>query len=94
MAVLAIGLLARRTEAGAEAGASVSNLGQVAGASALLFGYLLLWGTGLFAARTAIFLLLSLRFLGQAWIPAAGYAAVVTAFVHLAFDTGLNVSLE
>ncbi len=94
MALLAAGLLVRRSGAGSEESVPASNLMQVAGTAALLFGYLLLWGTGFFAARTAAFLLLTLRFLGQKWMPAAGYSGVLTAFVYLAFDMGLNVSLE
>jgi hypothetical protein len=94
MALLAVGLLVRRSNAGDDKSIAASNLKQVAGTAALLLAYLLLWGTGLFAARTAVFLLLTLRFLGQQWIPAVGYSAVLTAFVYLAFDMGLNVSLE
>lgn len=94
MALLAIGLLVRRSKNGGDNLLSASNGKQVGGAVLLLFGYLLLWGTGFFAARTAVFLLLTLRFLGQKWMPAAGYSAILTAFVYLAFDTGLNVSLE
>lgn len=94
MSLLALGLLVKRTEAPGKGNGPIANRKQVAGAAALLGGYLLLWGTGLFAARTAVFLLLTLRFLGQRWLPAAGYSAALTAFVYVAFDMGLNVSLE
>ena len=94
MSLLAIGVLARRGETGDDTSVSTANLRQVAGTAALLGAYLLLWGTGFFAARTAVFLLLTLRFLGQRWIPALGYSAILTAFAYLAFDAGLNVSLE
>ena len=94
MSLLALGLLIKRTEAPSKGPGWVANRQQVAGTAALLCGYLLLWGTGLFPARTAIFLLLTLRFLGQRWLEAAGYSAALTAFVYLAFDMGLNVSLD
>ena len=94
MALLAIGVLARRDATGGNKSVASTNFRQVAGTAALLGGYLLLWGTGFFAARTAVFLVLTLRFLGQRWIPALGYSAILTAFAYLAFDAGLNVSLE
>ena len=94
MALLAVGLLVKRVDSKDGSDLAASNPKQVAGIAALLLGYLLLWGTGFFAARTAVFLLLALRFLGQKWIPAAGYSAILTAFVYLAFNTGLNVSLD
>ena len=72
----------------------IENLRHVAGALGLLGLYLLLWGTGFFVIRTAVFLALLLRFLGQPWIPAAVCSTVLTVFAYLAFDTGLNVSLE
>ena len=94
MSLLAVGVLARRGETGNKKSVAAANFKQVAGSAALLGAYLLLWGTGFFALRTVIFLLLTLRFLGQRWIPALGYSAILTAFAYLAFDTGLNVSLE
>ena len=94
MALLACGLLLRGHDAPGDEGAETSNTRQVAGTAALLFGYLLLWGTGFFAPRTAVFLALMLRFLGQSWPSSLGYSAALTAFVYLAFDIGLNVSLE
>lgn len=94
MALLACGLLLKG-RAGTDADSpGISNGRQVAGTAALLCGYLLLWGTGLFLVRTTVFLALMLRFLGQKWVPAMGYAAALTAVVYLAFNTGLNVSLE
>ncbi len=93
MALLALGLLVKRSGRGDES-PGISNARQVAGTAAILFGYLLLWGTGLFLVRTVVFLALLLRFLGQKWPVAVGYAAALTAVVYLAFDGGLNVSLE
>lgn len=72
----------------------IENFRHVAGALGLLGLYLLLWGTGFFVIRTAVFLALLLRFLGQRWMPAAACSTVLTVFAYLAFDTGLNVTLE
>ena len=62
--------------------------------AALLFGYLVLWGSGFFLLRTGVFLLLALRFLGQRWLPSLVFSASLVAFVHFAFGVGLNVSLQ
>ena len=75
-------------------GLSIANPRQVLGTAVLLLVYLLLWGSGFFVVRTVVFLLLTLRFLGQRWSSAVGYSVALTAFVYLAFDAGLNVSLE
>ena len=94
MALLAVGLLLKGEGGGENRRPEMSGTRQVAGTAALLFAYLLLWGTGFFAVRTAVFLALLLRFLGQGWLSATGYSAALTAFVYLAFSMGLNVSLE
>lgn len=94
MALLACGLLLKGRDGAGDRPAAISNPRQVVGTAALLFGYLLLWGTGFFAARTAVFLALTLRFLGQGWAAAAAYSTALTIFVYLAFNMGLNVSLE
>lgn len=60
----------------------------------LTFAYLLLWGTGLFAVRTAVFLALFLRLAGQSWRASASVAVVLAATVTVAFGLGLGVSLE
>ena len=72
----------------------LEHRGAVAGVIGLFFGYLLLWGTGLFALRTVAFLVLFLRFLGQSWKASVTVAAVLTATVAIAFQMGLRVSLE
>jgi putative tricarboxylic transport membrane protein len=59
----------------------------------LLFLYLLAWGTGPFAVRTAVFLLLLLRGLGQPWRAALTLSLSLTAVVILAFQLGLRVPL-
>ena len=94
MALLAGPLLLRGTRQRDSEASPVSNVREVSGTAALLFAYLLLWGSGLFFVRTALFLVVMLRFLGQRWIPAVCYSAALVAFVYAAFDVGLNVSLE
>ncbi len=94
MAGLAAVLALKPSREGPREAFTISNRRQVAGTLGLLLGYLCLWGTGFFAARTAVYLALTLRFLGQGWVPALGYSAALTAFVWLAFDMGLNVSLQ
>lgn len=93
-ALLAGALVVNSRSGDAEASVEIENTRQVAGALGLLCVYLLLWGTGFFVIRTAVFLLLLLRFLGQRWISAAICSTVLTVFAYLAFDIGLNVSLE
>lgn len=94
MAVMALGLIARPRADGSSGNSLGQHGRQVAGTLALLVGYIALWGTGFFAIRTGAYLVLTLRFLGQGWLPAVGFAAALTAFVYLAFAVGLNVPLE
>lgn len=98
MLLLSLTLLwqSRRTApaAGAADAAAATDVRGVLGAIGLLALYLLLWGTGLFALRTIVFLLLLLRFLGQPWKTALAVAVPVTVAVVLAFQVGLGVSLE
>lgn len=93
MALLAIALLWRGRRREGES-VSIANPRHVLGVAALLFVYLLTWNSGLFPVRTLAFLLATLRFLGQSWKQSAAYGTALTAFVYLAFDAGLNVSLE
>ncbi|MEZ5364869.1 MAG: tripartite tricarboxylate transporter TctB family protein [Bryobacterales bacterium] len=67
---------------------------RIAGVVGLLFLYLMLWGTGLFFLRTAVFLALMLRWTGESWKSAAGAAAGLTTVVVVAFQLGLKVTLE
>ncbi len=94
MAVLAAALTLRGLRSAPTTAAAGTDLRAVAVVGALLCGYLALWGSGFFLVRTAVFLVLVLRFLGQRWLPSLAYAAALVAFVHLAFEAGLNVSLE
>lgn len=93
-ALLAGALVVNSRAGSAGSPAEIENIRHVAGALGLLCLYLLLWGTGFFVIRTAVFLLLLLTFLGQRWISAAVCSTVLTVFAYLAFDMGLNVSLE
>ncbi len=78
-----------------EKGAFVlDNARGVAGAIGLTFVYLLLWGNGWFALRTAVFLALLLRFLGQRWTASVAVGLALTAVVVGAFQYGLRISLE
>ena len=74
--------------------AAPADLRTVLGVVGLLFLYLLLWGTGLFPVRTAVFLLVLLRFLGQPWRSGLTVSLSLTAVIVLAFQIGLRVSLE
>jgi hypothetical protein len=92
--LLAVSLLvqtARRRDPGAFA---LANKKTVAGAIGLTFLYLLLWGTGWFALKTAVFLVLLLRFLGQRWGVSVLVSLVLTATVVGAFQYGLRITLE
>jgi hypothetical protein len=71
-----------------------TDLRTVAGVVGLLLLYLLLWGTGLFPVRTAVFLLVLLRFLGQPWRSGLTVSLSLTVAIVLAFQIGLRVSLE
>ena len=66
----------------------------IGGVAGLIFVYLLLWGTGLFALRTFVFLALFLRFLEQSWRTSATVAGALTAAIAAAFQYGLRVSLD
>ena len=91
MVLLSVALLFRPTR---EAPADDARMLRAVPLLALTFGYLLLWGTGLFAVRTFVFLLLFLKIAGQNWRAAAFVAAFLAAAVVLAFQYGLRVSLE
>jgi hypothetical protein len=92
--MLAVALLiqaARRREGGAF---ELANARGIAGAIGLVFLYLLLWGSGWFALRTAVFLAVLLRFLGQRWTASIAVGLALTAAVVGAFQYGLRISLE
>ncbi len=95
MAALALALLLQRETAPMAPPALEGSRSRLAaGVIALLSVYLLLWGTGLFALRTLLFLTLLLRGTGQSWRTGVGVAAALTAVVVAAFQMGLRVSLE
>jgi len=93
MLLLSLGLLwqARRPVAAPSTGAGDRKA--VLSVVGLLALYLLLWGTGPFAVRTVVFLLLLLRGLGQSWRTALLLSLSLTAAVILAFQVGLRVPL-
>lgn len=94
MALLSLALLWRARRGEEAADAAPADLRTVLGVVGLLFLYLLLWGTGLFPVRTAVFLLVLLRFLGQSWRSGLTVSLSLTAVIVLAFQIGLRVSLE
>lgn len=92
--VLALLLLTTAFRGAASPSFEMVNGKTIAGVIGLTFAYLLLWGSGLFALRTAVFLVLFLRLLGERWRTSVSVSAVLTATVTLAFQFGLRVSLE
>jgi len=92
--LLALLLLGQARGAAPAEAASPADVRATLGAVALLALYLLSWGTGLFALRTALFLVLFLRFLGQPWRTAVAVALPLSAAVFLVFGTALGVRLD
>ena len=76
------------------AGPPVENRRTIGGTIALTILYLALWGSGGFAVKTTVYLVLLLRLYGQTWKPAAIVAVVLTAAVTLGFQFGLRLTLE
>jgi hypothetical protein len=94
MVALSLALLWRARRGEVAEGGGPADLRTVVGVVGLLFLYLLLWGAGLFPVRTAVFLLLLLRFLGQPWRAGLTVSLSLTVAIVLAFQIGLRVSLE
>jgi hypothetical protein len=94
MVLLSLALLRSARQGGETQAPAPADLRTVAGVVGLLFLYLLLWGTGLFPLRTAVFLLVLLRFLGQSWRSGLTVSLSLTVAIVLAFQIGLRVSLE
>lgn len=92
-AALSVAILVQAVRGRGEA-QPLGALGPVASTVGLTFVYLLLWGTGLFAVRTAVFLLLFLRMAGQSWRTSALVGVALSAAITLVFQIGLRVSLE
>lgn len=92
--LLALLLLGQTRGAAPRAPAAPADLRAALGAMALLALYLSSWGTGLFALRTAVFLALFLRFLGQPWKPALAVSITLSAAVFFVFSAALGVSLD
>lgn len=93
MGLLSLGVLfgAVRSQNQEESG---GDLKAVLSVCALTAVYLAMWGTGLFALRTAVFLALFLRLVGQSWRAGVSVSAALTAVAVLAFQIGLRVNLE
>jgi hypothetical protein len=92
--VLAGALLLQATRRPGSGDFEFANPRGIAGTIGLVFAYLLLWGSGWFALRTALFLALLLRFLGQRWAASVAVGLVLTLAVVGAFQYGLRISLE
>lgn len=92
--LLAVALLIQTARRRGGGDFEVANTRGLAGAIGLVFVYLMLWGSGWFAVRTAVFLALLLRFLGQRWTASIAVAMALTAVVVGAFQYGLSISLE
>lgn len=91
---LALVLAARALRSSKRGALVLDNRAALAGAFALTFAYIALWGYGTFPLRTAAYLVLLLRLLGERWTRAAAFAAVMTAVVTLGFHFGLRLTLE
>jgi putative tricarboxylic transport membrane protein len=92
--LLAVALFVQTARRREQGGFELDNARGIAGAIGLVFLYLLLWGSGWFALRTAVFLALLLRFLGQRWTASVAVGLALTAVVVGAFQYGLRISLE
>ena len=92
--LLALGLLIQTARRRGGGGLGLANARGIGGTIGLLFLYLLFWGSGWFALRTAVFLALLLRFLGQRWTASVAVGLALTAAVVGAFQYGLRISLE
>lgn len=93
--MLIAGLLAARTlPQSAAAAVRFQNVRTVLMVIGLTLLYLLLWAQGGFALRTVLFLLSVLRVFGEDWRRSAAVSLVLTAFVTLAFQLGLGLTLE
>ena len=90
----ALALQARKPAAPAPEAPPAERLGTAGGAVLLTMAYVALWGSGWFAVRTAIYLGLLLRLVGQPWRRSFVVAAVLAGAVTAAFRYGLRVSLE
>ncbi len=66
----------------------------LAGTVGLAFIYLLLWGTGGFPVRTAIFLAFLLRLFGERWRISLIVGAALATAITLGFQFGLRLTME
>ncbi len=94
MVLLSAALLVNALRGSSATAFNLSHGRVIGGVVGLTFIYLLLWGTGLFALRTFLFLVMFLRFLEQSWRASLTVAGALTATIAAAFQYGLRVSLE
>jgi hypothetical protein len=94
IAVILLATLLLRIPAAGSAGFRAGNLKAVSISLLLTTAYLALWGTGGFVLRTAVFLILLMRFLGEGWIRAATVAVVLAGGIFAAFTYGLGLRLD
>lgn len=95
MMLVAAGLLVQTFRAKTAPGAfSWGDRRTVGGAALLIALFLALWGTGYFAVRAAVFLMLLLLLVGEPWKRGAAVSVILAAVVSLAFQVGLRISLE
>lgn len=94
MILLALVLLKHSIVSGSRDTIQIENKAVVAGVIGLILLYLLFWGTGAFALRTTIFLVLLTRFLGETWKRSVIVAVILTSMILLGFLYGLRLNLE
>lgn len=94
VAALSVGLFVQGLKGRVSYVFSVGNPRVIVSVTVLTCAYLLLWGIGWFPLRTFIFLALLLRILGESWKRGVVVSAVLTAGVTVAFQYGLQISLE
>ncbi|HRJ46057.1 MAG TPA: tripartite tricarboxylate transporter TctB family protein [Opitutaceae bacterium] len=94
MAFLSVGLLAQGLKGRVSYVVSISHPRLIVSVTVLTCAYLLMWGIGWFPIRTLIYLALLLRMLGESWKRGIIVSALLTAGVTVAFQYGLQISLE
>lgn len=94
MIVFAAGLMKQSLRRSAEESPVMENKRTLALSVGLILLYLLLWGSGTFLLRTAVFLTLLLRVLGEGWKRSVAVAAVMVTTITLGFYYGLRLTLE
>jgi putative tricarboxylic transport membrane protein len=94
MVALAAWLVKQSFAANRQTPFTIENKRTVIGALGLTFLYLFFWGSGLFAVRTAVFVVLLLKLFGQSWKSALLVSVALTLIISLSFQFGLRLTLE